>query len=151
MKYHKVLTILFCSGFLFLSSCKEAQKEVIKAPLETLKAEDLDPSATTTTQTSTAVEAPQNAMGVWHYTCSQGCAGGSGTATNCTNCGGLLAHNAGYHSNQNTPAPAVAEPSQNAAGVWHYTCGNGCTGGSGTAGNCNSCGTALAHNQAYHL
>ena len=46
-----------------------------------------------------AAPAPaQNAMGVYHYTCAKGCFGGSGTASNCTNCGGQLAHNQAYHN-----------------------------------------------------
>ena len=46
-----------------------------------------------------------------------------------------------------TPAP---EPAQNAGGVWHYTCSNGCSGGAGSAIACSQCGSTLAHNQAYH-
>ena len=49
---------------------------------------------------------------------------------------------------QNAAIPA--EPAQNAAGVWHYTCAKGCAGGAGAAGNCATCGGPLAHNQAYH-
>jgi len=45
----------------------------------------------------TATEPAQNAAGVFHYTCSKGCAGGSGTAGTCSKCGGELAHNAAYH------------------------------------------------------
>ena len=48
-----------------------------------------DPSST---------EPAQNAAGVWHYTCSAGCAGGAGSAGSCGSCGGALAHNAGYHN-----------------------------------------------------
>lgn len=48
------------------------------------------------------------------------------------------------------PAPQTAEPAQNAKGVWHYTCPKGCEGGAGAQGNCAKCGTALAHNAAYH-
>lgn len=40
----------------------------------------------------------QNANGVWHYTCSKGCAGGSGSKGNCANCGAELAHNQAYHN-----------------------------------------------------
>lgn len=40
----------------------------------------------------------QNAMGVYHYTCDKGCYGGSGTQTNCSNCGAQLAHNQAYHN-----------------------------------------------------
>ena len=35
-------------------------------------------------------------------------------------------------------------------GVYHYVCSNGCAGGSSAAGNCATCGSALAHNAAYH-
>ena len=45
---------------------------------------------------------------------------------------------------------ATPEPSQNAGGVWHYTCAKGCDGGAGSAVNCNTCGDLLVHNQAYH-
>ena len=40
----------------------------------------------------------QNAKGIYHYTCNKGCYGGSGTASNCTNCGEQLAHNQAYHN-----------------------------------------------------
>lgn len=42
-------------------------------------------------------EPPQNSFGVWHYTCPNGCDGGAGTATACSNCGTTLTHNPGYH------------------------------------------------------
>lgn len=154
MKYLKLLVMLVFGSVLVLSSCKEAAKAPEKEPLRTLKVEDLASPQAPAIQNPAALEAPQNAMGVWHYTCSQGCTGGAGTATNCATCGGLLAHNAGYHANANptptTITPGAAAPSQNAAGIWHYSCGNGCAGGSGAAGSCNTCGTALAHNQTYH-
>jgi hypothetical protein len=40
----------------------------------------------------------QNAKGIYHYTCDKGCYGGAGTQTNCTNCGGQLAHNQAFHN-----------------------------------------------------
>ena len=46
--------------------------------------------------------------------------------------------------------PMMTEPAQNAAGVWHYICSAGCSGGSGSAGSCAQCGAALSHNAAYH-
>ena len=49
-----------------------------------------------------------------------------------------------------TPATPTAEPAQNAAGVWHYTCSNGCEGGAGSAQPCSGCGSTLAHNSEYH-
>ncbi len=55
----------------------------------------------TTTQPITippkAAEPAQNASGVWHYTCSAGCAGGAGSAVACGSCGKTLVHNTGYH------------------------------------------------------
>lgn len=43
-------------------------------------------------------EPAQNAAGVWHYTCSAGCAGGGAAAGPCSQCGGALAHNQAYHN-----------------------------------------------------
>ena len=153
----------------------------------------IDPATvptTTATTTPETAEPPQNAQGVWHYTCPTGCTGGGGSATPCATCGKTLVHNSAYHNNgaagtptaapaagapiagnpgsitnpivQGVPGatgvpvapatttPKVAEPPQNAQGVWHYTCPNGCTGGAGSAVACASCGTTLAHNQGYH-
>ena len=108
-------------------------------------------------------EPAQNAEGVWHYTCPNGCAGGGGSAVPCENCGTTLVHNTGYHGNTstqtqppiqlnqtNTPPPPTAEPAQNAQGVWHFTCPNGCAGGGGKIGPCGNCGTQLVHNSSYH-
>ncbi len=47
---------------------------------------------------STTPEPAQNAAGVWHYTCTAGCAGGAGAAGKCATCGGDLAHNTAYHN-----------------------------------------------------
>ncbi len=162
MNYLKTLTILLFSTVITFSACNEStdsgKQEVKESPIVS------EPPATPNAATP---EPPQNAAGVWHYTCSKGCAGGSGTAGNCAVCGGPLAHNSAYHSNANstppnpstaTPSPTLsspttpkaAEPAQNAAGVWHYTCGKGCPGGAGSAGTCSTCGGPLAHNQAYH-
>lgn len=149
MKYFKILTILFFTSIITLYSCKEK--------VETPKAEVPSPALSLPSN----AEPAQNERGLWHYTCLKGCDGGAGAAVNCTTCGGLLVHNTAYHVGANS-APASApfampvsptantEPAQNAAGVWHYTCGKGCAGGSGTASNCGSCGAALAHNVAYH-
>lgn len=46
--------------------------------------------------------------------------------------------------------PPTNEPPQNADGVWHFTCPNGCSGGAGAQQACGSCGATLAHNSAYH-
>lgn len=42
-------------------------------------------------------EPAQNTAGVWHYTCSKGCVGGSGSAGTCATCDGPLTHNTAYH------------------------------------------------------
>ncbi len=42
------------------------------------------------------------------------------------------------------------EPAQNAQGVWHFVCTDGCKGGAGKAQACAGCGKTLVHNQAYH-
>ncbi len=56
----------------------------------------------------------------------------------------------GTTASTTTPPPATTEPAQNAQGVWHYTCPNGCEGGAGSATPCGKCGTTLTHNAAYH-
>jgi len=161
MKYFKILTILLFSSFISFYSCNDntnSQKQETKEPSEVLDSLTLKNA---TTPNPATLEAPQNAGGVWHYTCSKGCAGGAGSAINCNTCGDLLVHNSAYHANSNStptnapyanpPAtPPTAEPSQNAAGVWHYTCGKGCAGGSGSASACGACGGTLTHNTAYH-
>jgi len=161
MKFFKSLTILLFSTVILFSACSgntdAGKQEVKETPIVS------DPPATNTNMPTAATpEPPQNAAGVWHYTCSKGCAGGSGTAGNCAICGGPLSHNSAYHSNANStpPTPSIStpspttpktpEPAQNAAGVWHYTCAKGCPGGAGSAGTCSTCGGPLAHNQAYH-
>lgn len=112
-------------------------------------------------------EPAQNAAGVWHYTCPKGCAGGGGMASPCATCGTTMTHNTAYHANDGAPkpgnpatatqaAPTMAapaqkpEPAQNAAGVWHYTCPGGCSGGAGMASPCAKCGKTLTHNGEYH-
>lgn len=49
-----------------------------------------------------------------------------------------------------TPNSIMAEPPQNAAGVWHYICSKRCAGGSGAEGSCTNCGAPLLHNTLYH-
>jgi len=138
------------------------------------------PTATAPAAATPGAEPPQNAEGVWHYTCPNGCEGGGGGATACTVCGTTLAHNTAYHASTSVnsgatnpttitspsaipspgntlnptivppPTQATPEPPQNAAGIWHYTCSNGCAGGAGSATACSACGSTLAHNTAYH-
>lgn len=98
---------------------------------------------------------PSGAANVQHYYCANNCAGSGGdSAGTCPVCGSEYVHNQAWHnqgqnaiSTQSTPAP---EPAQNAAGVWHYTCSSGCSGGAGSAVACSQCGSTLVHNTAYH-
>ena len=156
MKYFKILAILLLSSVISFYACNDNADAHKQEARESLEVSDSPTLPNTATPNPATPEPPQNAAGVWHYTCSKGCAGGAGAAGNCATCGGPLAHNSAYHANANstptTPSatPPAAEPAQNAAGVWHYTCGKGCTGGAGTAGTCGTCGGTLAHNAAYH-
>lgn len=95
--------------------------------------------------------------GVQHYTCPNNCEGSGGdTQGTCPVCGTAYLHNQAYHA-QNAaqqpitpPANQSTTPAATTAGVFHYTCPNGCAGGAGTAQACATCGTMLAHNQAFH-
>lgn len=96
--------------------------------------------------------------GVQHYYCANNCAGSGGdNAGSCPVCGADYIHNQAWHDMNSDPNNAVTtqanplpEPAQNAAGVWHYTCASGCSGGAGSAIACSQCGSTLAHNSAYH-
>jgi hypothetical protein len=148
---------------LLMVSCYDS-KPAPKYPVN--GAVDLKQPAPATGGVNTAVK---------HYICSNNCAGSGGDAAgNCPTCGNAYVHNDAYHNNGgaqpvtqpaaqpagtvtesststiNFSDPNSTEPAQNAAGVWHYTCGAGCEGGAGSAGNCSKCGGALAHNAAYH-
>lgn len=106
-----------------------------------------------------------------HYICPNNCVGSGGDqAGNCPVCGSQYLHNQAFHNQGTTsnsaaggpnplfqnPAnapqiPAASQtPVQNASGVYHYICSNGCAGGSGSATACSNCGSTLVHNAAYH-
>jgi len=105
---------------------------------------------------------------VKHYICDNNCENSGGNeAGNCPVCKNPYTHNVAYHSDDllksgplkvqsnatqpiNNKPQQNATPAQNSAGIYHYTCSNGCYGGSGTVTNCTTCGNPLAHNQAYH-
>ncbi len=103
---------------------------------------------------------------VKHYICMNKCENSGGPVAGiCSTCNTPYTHNPAFHNDEflkngplnvpkvnlgvnpksNTPPPA-----QNALGVFHYTCPNGCNGGSGSASKCTSCGAGLVHNQTYH-
>ncbi|MCB0554873.1 MAG: hypothetical protein KDD02_15080 [Phaeodactylibacter sp.] len=155
MKLTSTLMVAVIATFFLACSGNESNTSGAQQPANTA------PGATTQplNNASTAV-----AGSVKHYICANNCEGsGSDAAGNCPVCGNQYVHNAAFHNqpgNQNQPAPVFqdgqqppaqnASPAQNAAGVYHYTCTNGCAGGSGAQGTCATCGAALAHNQAYH-
>jgi hypothetical protein len=105
-----------------------------------------------------------------HYICLNKCENsGSANEGVCATCNTPYTHNAAFHkddfmkngplnvpsNSQNPSQPintnnAVPSPAQNAAGIFHYTCTNGCVGGAGSEINCKACGEKLVHNQAYH-
>ena len=58
----------------------------------------LTPPAGGTPPIQSTPEPPQNAAGVWHYTCPNGHAGGGGSAIACNECGTTLVHNSAYHN-----------------------------------------------------
>ena len=115
---------------------------------------------TTKNKTTTSVK---------HYICANKCENSGGdVAGNCPTCNTPYTHNVAFHNddflknrplnvpkvnlntNTNPNSNIATSPAQNARGIYHYTCTNGCFGGAGTAGKCVSCGSDLAHNQAYH-
>ncbi len=106
---------------------------------------------------------------VQHYICSNKCKNsGSSAAGVCPTCKTPYTHNQAFHKDdllkngplvepdftgtKTTNTPSTNKPSQpqNSAGIYHYTCKNGCNGGAGSAENCTACGEILEHNTAYH-
>lgn len=163
MKYFKIFSTLLLCSFVSLYSCNDSTKTSKENATTSDSKEVKDASTETKKATPKLKEPAQNASGVWHYTCRIGCPGGAGIADKCKTCGNILIHNTVYHNGANptntnsdvqfstppatTPTP---EPSQNSAGVWHYTCSKGCAGGAGSAIACATCNETLAHNSAYH-
>jgi len=163
MKYFRILTIVLCSSVLFFYGCNNKSKTPKEDTVKSVEAVKTPITPEAAKATPALKEPAQNASGVWHYTCIIGCAGGSGSAVKCENCGNNLVHNTTYHANNATqssapfatqssatPPAKTPEPAQNAAGVWHYTCVKGHAGGAGSAVACGSCGETLAHNKGYH-
>lgn len=169
MKFSSILTLAALSAASMFYACGNEDSS------SKLTGEGADASSAITPPPTdpTKAEPPQNAEGVWHYTCPKGCSGGGGSAAPCSQCGTTLAHNQAYHAGGGADAaPAITttpittgdpasptitmpnvgknEPPQNAAGVWHYTCPSGCAGGGGSAMACATCGKTLEHNKAYH-
>lgn len=176
MKYFTFL--LF--AFTLLISCKSENTLRDNANTQITPNTTTAPSTTTptTTPAPAAVNVAGGAHYVCTKTGCTGT--GAAAAGSCSVCSSTLAHNQAFHNQTATPGtannasgglsplfntgadagttpqtitPATAttpEPAQNANGVWHYTCSNGCAGGAGSAIACASCGSTLAHNTAYH-
>ena len=129
----------------------------VERPAPILTQQEIDQQNSRVEQSTIPVGGPV-ASSVQHYYCPNSCEGSGGdNAGTCPVCGTAYVHNQAWH---NTPAASnnainqvtspVPEPAQNANGVWHYTCTNGCSGGAGSAVPCSQCGSTLVHNSAYH-
>ncbi|MFZ1256800.1 MAG: hypothetical protein WAR77_10620 [Saprospiraceae bacterium] len=108
-----LLLFAVLSIFVGLNSCKDEKKaettpSTEQAPAQNpnagatpadLSAPQGTPPANVTPPATATPEAPQNAKGVWHFTCSKGCPGGAGTQSNCAKCNNPLTHNPAYHTN----------------------------------------------------
>ena len=178
MKFLSILSIAALCAISVFSACGDDSAASKDAATETTgdQTPPADPTANFPTPigtTTPTAEPPQNAAGLWHFTCPKGCKGGGGSAVPCATCGTTLTHSQAYHgpagapppgnpaaapatpgapgaSTVTMPAPTKNEPPQNAAGVWHYTCPAGCAGGSGSSVACGKCGKMMEHNKAYH-
>ncbi len=142
-----LLVLLLAIGLAACSNDKPGSRNVDVGPAPA----PITPGAINGAQTAPA---PTNAS-VFHYICTSGCTNsGSSTAGTCPTCGNPFTHNQAYHNQPGTapvtPTTPGAPAGANAAGVFHYTCPNGCAGGAGIAQACATCGTQLAHNAAFH-
>lgn len=166
----KVIYFIAIVSAILLVSCNNSEPssatEAAPAQTESNETNVVVNGLDNATPPQNATATPPSANGEKHYICPNGCEGSGGDASgNCPNCGATYVHNAAFHAQQQTntitPDPnaansimvnpqQTAEPAQNANGVWHYTCPNGCAGGGGSAGPCSSCGATLAHNASYH-
>ena len=170
--YMKISTT-FIIGFLsviFLIACQSSSNDAVRN--EARRAiEETRPNTPPTPPASTITPAATTGAvtGVQHYICPNSCEGSGGPgAGTCPVCGSDYTHNQAYHAQQTSTTPSITttpttpgttpsiippastSAAQNAAGVYHYTCSNGCSGGAGSAVACSTCGTTLVHNTAYH-
>ncbi len=160
--------LIFIVSVLVLASCGSSPQR----PDAILSQDRIEAanSAVESVQPATANAPQANTSGLPHYYCPNNCAGSGGDAAgSCPTCGTAYVHNDAFHNQTQTPNPVTTTqpltvngdgtavpnpeaslPAQNAKGVYHYTCPNGCAGGAAGAGSCSGCGGALAHNSAYH-
>jgi len=167
MRYTAII-LSALTGLLIVSACgADNNSDVRKDARQSLGVQERqvpsseNPPSLPTQPPSNIPPATANASGLKHYICPNNCEGSGGdTQVNCPVCGTQYVHNAAYHNQPAQSAttteiqPAATTPpvtsGPNASGEWHYTCPSGCAGGADAQGTCASCGTALAHNQAYH-
>lgn len=167
----KLQLVAFCAFALclFIACQNNDNKAVRDAARQSLPVQK-ESVATPPPPSSPSAPTQVNTSGVQHYICPNNCEGSGGPgAGTCPVCGTAYTHNQAWHNTQqpaaSTPTtttttttpnqptnitPPTPEPPQNADGVWHYTCSNGCSGGAGSATACASCGNTLVHNTAYH-
>lgn len=177
-KYYMKFPIFLCAaaGLMLCMACSDKKSDDVRDEArESLNVEERSVPGPETNMSDFQTP-PGAAAGVHHYTCPNNCEGSGGsTQVDCPVCGTQYVHNAAYHQQQQpetqtttpgattpgtttpgtpsgtTPPADITPPAaQNAAGVYHYTCPNGCEGGAASAGSCANCGTALEHNAAYH-
>lgn len=156
------LTFMACNNSESASATESAPEKVESSSTDNIVVNGLE-NATPPPPPAAAQGASAN--GEKHYICPNNCEGSGGdSGGTCPTCGATYVHNAAFHAQQNNlgtpqntpgsimtnPQAQTPEPAQNANGVWHYTCPNGCAGGGGTAGPCPSCGATMVHNATYH-
>lgn len=158
----KYLGLVLLSIFLFVG-CGETpdrpEPVMTQAQHDAVNAESAALEAQKAAMAASSVSSSPSTL---HYYCATHPNKGGDAQGSCPDCGQALVHNAAFHNNGaavpsatgSVPTPASATPTPaaatNAAGVYHYTCPNGCAGGAGSQANCTSCGNPLAHNAAYH-
>ena len=139
MKYLSVFALL---AFMTIISCKGDDSAAKNDARNSLNVPETVAPVTPAVQPSASVA---------HYICPNNCEGSGGAgAGNCPVCGTAYVHNQAFHNQPAGSTTTPANSAQNAAGQYHYICSNGCAGGSGSQGNCATCGSALTHNQAFH-
>lgn len=160
-RFSTLLATLLILMFILVSCGSEGDRSVRDEARQSLR--DLPPGSVQPPAANINQGAAVATGGVQHYICANNCEGSGGpSAGTCPVCGSEYQHNQAYHNQPPTgnainpvnptipTTPATPEPAQNAAGVYHYTCPDGCSGGAGSATACASCGKTLVHNTAYH-
>ncbi|GLR15516.1 heavy metal-binding domain-containing protein [Portibacter lacus] len=155
----RLIFLLSLTIFLF-ANCADSPER--PAPVMTQSQHDAVNAESAALQAQKAAQAAAASVAspsVLHYYCSTHPTKGGDAQGACPDCGQALVHNQAFHNTPATPGAAtpgaitpnpVPAAATNAAGVYHYTCSNGCAGGAAAQANCAVCGNPLAHNQAYH-